>query len=529
MVKKSTLKAAGKGVTQGVTLGFADEATSSLGAILARTMRPDLFEHQSYGETYREGMEDEQYKIAQHKENAPVAYTLGEILGAVVSPASAVGGGIAAKGVGKAMSVGATEGAAYGFGTGYGTEDRLEGAVVDGAIGAVSAGMGKLIVDDVAKHGGFKKWAKAKYADETGAIGYHGTNAHAYTDGEIDRFHTNPDSGRGAAFFSSSKDAAGEYGEKIYKADIDLKNPLVIDGDGAHWSDLRGDLKISGKVTDTLKKQARGRGKEDELLEIFKEMDALEGLPNNSYKPNYKFDKSDTLDGFKLSDITGEGYPMETDGVAKLARKLGYDGVIFKNINDSPTADKIYSQKPSDVYAVFDSDLIKKMPDTNQVDDVGKTYYHGTTQDFDEFKGDTVFLSETPELAEIYARPDVKGANIRPVVSNATKTFDTTNPKHREIFEQQFYRKYGNGAPLSEKGFPDWTDAEDFKEFFSDTGLDFDSVRIQEPQGDVSLAVLDPKKVRSKFDVRSLAALLGTGAIAQQAQDPLKQQMGYNE
>lgn len=67
-----------------------------------------------------------------------------------------------------------------------------------------------------------------------------------------------------------------------------------------------------------------------------------------------------TLDRLVLGDIPGlnEG-GIETDVVVKAARRLGFDGVIFRDVQDSPTADQGYTRVVSDVFAVFYAEQIR--------------------------------------------------------------------------------------------------------------------------------------------------------------------------
>jgi hypothetical protein len=124
--------------------------------------------------------------------------------------------------------------------------------------------------------------------------------------------------------------------------------------------------------------------------------------------------------------------------------------------------------------------------------------YHGTNQDFSEFSTDTIFLTPNKDTANIYSRDhEMDGGNVMPVYVSAKKIFDTRKYKDRKIFQDSFYRKYGNGGELSDNNLPDWTDAEDFKEFFADNDLDYDGVYIQEPQGDYSIAVFEPNQIKS--------------------------------
>lgn len=178
---------------------------------------------------------------------------------------------------------------------------------------------------------------------------YHGTNAHAYSNGKIERFNTNTE--RGAAFFSSDHAIANQYGEKTYKVGINLKNPLIVHGDGQHWSDIKPTTKVSGGIPDGLRKVDTDKTKA--LNDIYKELD-----PEDDFVAKGKFDGHSVLGSHhELSHLTSEN---STDGIAKAAKKFGYDGVIFHDIHDEPVADKhLYKPKKSNVYAVFDSNRIR--------------------------------------------------------------------------------------------------------------------------------------------------------------------------
>jgi len=119
--------------------------------------------------------------------------------------------------------------------------------------------------------------------------------------------------------------------------------------------------------------------------------------------------------------------------------------------------------------------------------------YHGTPLGgFTEFKRELNYFTADKEYADRYQDPGassdyVKGvheelgdAMTYPVFLNIRKPFDTRNPEEREIFENEFYRQWGNGAPLSEKGLPDWTDSDDFREFFEENEYDYDGLLLDE-------------------------------------------------
>ena len=206
----------------------------------------------------------------------------------------------------------------------------------------------------------FKQWFGASQvvaADGRPLVVYHGSNAHAYVGGAIDIFHTLPASGRGAAFFSSSKNLAGEYGEKLYSVYLRIENPLIVFGDGKNWAALDHTVKLGGRVTDALRTHHHKRAQQ--LDAIFRDLDG--GGADDTPTPSRIPDHVGELDGYRLDIIPDmEGNFIETDIIVKQARRLGYDGVIFKAINDSPTHDRyLYKNTPTDVYAVFQPGQIK--------------------------------------------------------------------------------------------------------------------------------------------------------------------------
>ncbi len=109
--------------------------------------------------------------------------------------------------------------------------------------------------------------------------------------------------------------------------------------------------------------------------------------------------------------------------------------------------------------------------------------YHGTDwKPLAEKAGNSVFKDESYFTAsKTYANRYKKGTGeIYDFFLNIKKPFDTRNPKEREIFEKEFYGKWGNGAPLSERGLPDWTDGSDLFEFLQEKGYDYDSIVLDE-------------------------------------------------
>lgn len=144
-------------------------------------------------------------------------------------------------------------------------------------------------------------------------------------------------------------------------------------------------------------------------------------------------------------------------------------------------------------------------------------FYHGTNRDFDEFRSDRLlFFTNNTTYATMYTGgSEVKGAHyiskdekdleertkagrsIIPVYLKIENPFDTRNNKEKNIFLKEYYRKYGNGAPLCSSGLPDWTDAEDLQEFFEDNGYNYDGIYVQDSHENITTVVFNPNQVKS--------------------------------
>ena len=133
---------------QGLSLGFGDELTAGLAALLAKTEPGE----QPFMETFRDILEAERGQIAQTQEQHPVASTALQIggglltggvgasraAGAKVLQGAATRGGQIAQGVGRAAAAGVPAGAIFGAGgTEGGLADRAVGAAQGAALGAV--------------------------------------------------------------------------------------------------------------------------------------------------------------------------------------------------------------------------------------------------------------------------------------------------------------------------------------------------------------------------------------------------------
>lgn len=122
-------------------------------------------------------------------------------------------------------------------------------------------------------------------------------------------------------------------------------------------------------------------------------------------------------------------------------------------------------------------------------DGTPKVFYHGTPSgDFEVFK-DWQYFTEGKEYADRYQnqgassngyKKDTRAPKTYAVYLSPKKVFDTRNSKEREIFNREFYRQRGTGAPLSKRGLPDWTDGDDLIEFFQEKGYDYDGIYLDE-------------------------------------------------
>lgn len=115
--------------------------------------------------------------------------------------------------------------------------------------------------------------------------------------------------------------------------------------------------------------------------------------------------------------------------------------------------------------------------------------YHGTPNgSHNTFRSGSYFTPDAA-YAKKYQNPSASSLSsgkkaINPktyrVYLNITKPFDTRNATERDIFQNEYYRKYGTGSPLSESGLPDWTDGMDLQEFIEEKGYDYDGLILDE-------------------------------------------------
>ena len=129
--------------------------------------------------------------------------------------------------------------------------------------------------------------------------------------------------------------------------------------------------------------------------------------------------------------------------------------------------------------------------DTKVLDENGNlmVMYHGTPNGtHTTFRSGSYFTPDAA-YADKYQNPGASTLSTGKTASNPktykvylniTKPFDTRNATERDIFRNEYYRKYGTGAPLSESGLPDWTDGMDLQEFIEEMGYDYDGLILDE-------------------------------------------------
>ena len=168
---------------------------------------------------------------------------------------------------------------------------------------------------------------------------------------------------------------------------------------------------------------------------------------------------------------------------------------------------------------------------------------HGRYSDYEQINPNkTFYATKDPDYASIYAiEPSAssmggKGLvdyeslkpNVMPVMIKENQILDTRLPEHSKIFNKDFYMKYGNATPLTDKKLPDWVEGEDFREMFEDVNPQFKGVYLDEGKiptwegglkdRGISAAVFDPSIIRSRFAAfdplrKASPSLLAGGAL----------------
>ena len=257
----------------------------------------------------------------------------------------------------------------------------------------------------------FKRWFDdSKVVDAQGnpLVMYHGSNA------DISEFITT--GGRGktygtGAFFTSSPYTANTYvagggGGNVTPVYVSLKNPVVVDGDGAYWNRLGANVRVSLPTITVSDLDNERLAAELEEREV-------------------DWDASVTREA--LSASLGEMFPGElqydddalsTDDLARWARSQGYDGVVFQNVVDRGPSGRFADSKaaslPSTLAVAFRPEQIKSAV--------------GNNGNFDPANQDIRFSrsqTKTPAFKKWFGNSKVVDANGEPmVVYHGAANFD---------------------------------------------------------------------------------------------------------
>lgn len=191
--------------------------------------------------------------------------------------------------------------------------------------------------------------------------------------------------------------------------------------------------------------------------------------------------------GIVQSELIKKGY----DGVYNPSNKfwVAFKPEQIKNItNKRPTTNRdirLALPDTDSTGASLSREQREFFKGSKVVDDKGRLLkvYHGTPRG-----GFTIFNAQNGAYFtenEAYARRYMQAHNsptarLIEAYLNITKPFDTRQEAERRIFEREFYRKWGNGTPLSDIGLPDWTDADDLIDFINENGYDYDGLILDE-------------------------------------------------
>ena len=175
---------------------------------------------------------------------------------------------------------------------------------------------------------------------------------------------------------------------------------------------------------------------------------------------------------------------MDADGV-QFPASFHQDGLIHSIFDAGVSVKKKYMEQT-------DTRQFKRWfrgSEAVNADGTPKVFYHGTPNGtFNTFRN-WQYFTENKAYADGYQNQGASSNGYKKTAENKKtyavylqtgKVFDTRNSAEREIFENEFYGKWGNGTPLSERGLPDWTDGDDLIEFFDENGYDYDTILLDE-------------------------------------------------
>ena len=134
-----------------------------------------------------------------------------------------------------------------------------------------------------------------------------------------------------------------------------------------------------------------------------------------------------------------------------------------------------------------------------------QVFYHGTSEQFDEFKPGTVWVSPDPNFSEVYSGQE-QGAHIRPVYVTTDNIWDYENPEHVRMLAERVgtdgFLGIGTQEELEERlAEGDYRPLETNWEAIRDLG--FDGYRMFEG-GVKNMALFDSKFLSPAFQAQGM-------------------------
>lgn len=244
----------------------------------------------------------------------------------------------------------------------------------------------------------FKKWfGNSKVVDENGKplVVYHGTTRGGFAEFEQNEIGSNTGNATSGFFFTDhqmaqtysnskreiieSDSAENEYGERedvsgLYPVYLSIKNPEVFDFQGASFDGLAyGRYAINDDENSDLIRQENGQ-----VVLFDSEQEATEYLNAHDIKGTVLADP-------RIYESTQE--------VVGLAKDLGADGVIIKNVQDEGRYGRGYNV--GDVYVAFEPNQIKSVYNRGTFDTESPNIY---------YQGESKRISGLSKLREEYQK-----------------------------------------------------------------------------------------------------------------------------
>jgi hypothetical protein len=159
------------------------------------------------------------------------------------------------------------------------------------------------------------------------------------------------------------------------------------------------------------------------------------------------------------------------------------------------------------------------------VDENGKpmVMYHGTPNGtFSEFKTPSYF-TKNEKYAEGYQRKGASYLGTKQTANNPTtyavylsikNPFDTRTQKAKDLFYKEYYGQRGVGSNLSEKGLPDWMEAEDMAEWLEESHPEYDGLIVDEGgTGGYGQPVIDRGEAYLPFSPTQIKSVYNKGTF----------------